>query len=91
MAKDKNIKTNAMRILEKNKIPFKVNYYDCAEFIDGIHIADMLGQSYDISFKTLVAVGKSKENFVFLTGKLISLSSNPFAISNPLNLSICSS
>ncbi len=66
MAKDKNLKTNAMRILEKKKIPFKVNYYDCEEFIDGIHIADMLNQSYDISFKTLVAVGKSKENFVFV-------------------------
>ena len=66
MAKDKNIKTNAMRILEKNKIPFRANFYTCDEFIDGIHIADMLGQSYDISFKTLVAVGKSKEHYVFV-------------------------
>ena len=65
MAKDKNIKTNAMRILDKNKIPYKVNYYDCDEFIDGVHIADKLSQSYDMSFKTLVAVGKSKENYVF--------------------------
>lgn len=65
MAKDKNIKTNAMRILDKNKIPYKVNYYECDEFIDGIHIADMLSQSYDMSFKTLVAVGKSKEHYVF--------------------------
>lgn len=66
MAKDKNIKTNAMRILEKKKIPFRVNYYTCEEFIDGIHIADMLSQSYDMSFKTLVAVGRSKENYVFV-------------------------
>lgn len=66
MAKDKNIKTNAMRILEKKKIPFRVNYYECDEFIDGIHIADKLSQSYDMSFKTLVAVGKSKENYVFV-------------------------
>ncbi len=65
MAKDKNIKTNAMRILQKNKVPYKVNYYECDEFIDGIHIADKLSQSYDMSFKTLVAVGKSKENYVF--------------------------
>ena len=48
MAKDKNQKTNAMRILDKNKIPYKVNYYECDEFIDGIHIADMLSQSYDM-------------------------------------------
>ena len=66
MAKDKAIKTNAMRILEKKKIPFKVNYYSCDEFIDGMHIADKLGQSYEISFKTLVAVGKSKEHYVFV-------------------------
>lgn len=66
MAKDKNIKTNAMRILEKKKIPFRVNYYSCEEFIDGVHIADMLSQSYDMSFKTLVALGKSKENYVFV-------------------------
>ncbi len=65
MAKDKNIKTNAMRILDKKKIPYTVNYYQCDEFIDGIHIADKLSQSYDISFKTLVAVGKSKEYYVF--------------------------
>ena len=65
MAKEKGIKTNAMRILDKSKTPYKVNYYSCGEFIDGIHIADMLSQSYDMSFKTLVAVGKSKENYVF--------------------------
>ena len=66
MAKDKGLKTNAMRILDKKKIPYKVNYYECEEFIDGIHIADMLSQSYDMTFKTLVAVGKSKENYVFV-------------------------
>lgn len=65
MAKQKDIKTNAMRILDKNKTPYKVNYYECDEFIDGVHIADKLSQSYDMSFKTLVAVGKSKENYVF--------------------------
>ena len=66
MAKDKGVKTNAMRILDKKKIPYKVNYYECDEFIDGIHIADKLLQSYDMSFKTLVAVGKSGENYVFV-------------------------
>lgn len=66
MAKEKVQKTNAVRILKKNKIPFRVNYYSCDEFIDGMHIADKLGQSYDISFKTLVAVGKSKQHYVFV-------------------------
>lgn len=66
MSKDKNAKTNAMRILDKNKIKYKVNYYDCDEFIDGVHIADMLSQPYDITFKTLVTKGKSGEYFVFV-------------------------
>lgn len=65
MAKEKDNKTNAMRILDKNKISYKVNTYDCDEFIDGVHIADMLGQSYDSSFKTLVTEGKSKNYYVF--------------------------
>ena len=65
MAKEKEVKTNAMRILDKLKIEYKVNYYECDEFIDGVHIADKLGQSYDSSFKTLVTVGKSKQYYVF--------------------------
>lgn len=63
--KDKDIKTNAMRILDKNKIAYTVNTYECDEFIDGIHIADMLNQSYESSFKTLVTIGKSKNYYVF--------------------------
>ncbi len=65
LAKNQAVKTNAMRILDKKKIPYKVNYYECDEFIDGVHIADKLRQSYDMSFKTLVTVGKSGENYVF--------------------------
>ena len=48
MAKEKENKTNAMRILDKNKINYEVNTYECDEFIDGVHIADMLGQPYEI-------------------------------------------
>ena len=65
MAKEKEIKTNAMRMLDKLKISYRVNLYECDEFIDGMHIADKLGQSYDCSFKTLVTVGKSKAYYVF--------------------------
>ncbi len=65
MAKEKEVKTNAMRILDKLKIDYKVNFYECKEFIDGVHIADKLGQSYDSSFKTLVLCGKSKAYYVF--------------------------
>lgn len=63
--KEKEVKTNAMRILDRNKISYKVNTYECDEFIDGIHIADKLNQPYESSFKTLVTVGKSKNYYVF--------------------------
>lgn len=65
MAK-KEKKTNAMRILERNRIEFQVNTYECDEFVDGIHIADQLGQPYEQSFKTLVLQGKSGEYHVFV-------------------------
>ncbi|MCH5197902.1 MAG: Cys-tRNA(Pro) deacylase [Oscillospiraceae bacterium] len=66
MLAGKEIKTNAMRMLDKSKIPYKANFYTCEEFIDGIHIADMLSQPYEQSFKTLVLVGKSGKNYVFV-------------------------
>ncbi|MBQ3583691.1 MAG: Cys-tRNA(Pro) deacylase [Lachnospiraceae bacterium] len=62
----KEVKTNAMRILDRNKISYTVNTYECEEFVDGIHIADQLGQSYEQSFKTLVTVGKSNAYYVFV-------------------------
>lgn len=62
----KETKTNAMRILDKLKIRYTFNTYKCDEFIDGIHIADMLGQPYEKSFKTIVCCGKSKDYFVFV-------------------------
>ena len=62
----KEVKTNAMRILDRQKIPYKVNLYTCDTFIDGVHVADQLGQSYDSSFKTLVTVGKSGGHYVFV-------------------------
>ena len=62
----KELKTNAMRILDRNKIKYDINTYECDEFISGTDIADRLGQNYDESFKTLVAVGKSSNYFVFV-------------------------
>lgn len=64
MAK-KEMKTNAMRILDRNKIPYRINLYECDEFIDGVHIADKLGQDYAMTFKTLVMQGKSSQYYVF--------------------------
>ncbi len=65
MAKKEN-KTNAMRILDKNKISYRINTYECDEFIDGMQIADKNNQAYEQSFKTLVTVGKSGGYYVFV-------------------------
>jgi len=46
-SKEKDNKTNAMRILDKNKVKYRINTYECDEFKDGISIADMLGQPYE--------------------------------------------
>lgn len=66
MAKQKEVKTNAMRILERMKIPFTHQTYECKEFEDGIQIADMLGLPHEKVYKTLVTVGASKNYFVFV-------------------------
>ena len=62
--KEKEIKTNAMRILDKNKIPYEVLQYECDEFIDGLHTAQKTGAPVEQSFKTLIVQGKSKEYYV---------------------------
>lgn len=66
MAKSKDIKTNAMRILEREKISYTHYTYECEEFIDGIQIADMLSLPYEKVYKTLVTVGGCKNYFVFI-------------------------
>ena len=64
--KDKEVKTNAMRILDKNKISYETINYECDEFIDGLHTAEKTGAPVEQSFKTLVAQGKSKEYYVLV-------------------------
>ena len=64
--KKTEIKTNAMRILEKNKIPYEAIQYECDEFIDGLHTAEITGAPVEQSFKTLVVQGKSKEYYVLV-------------------------
>lgn len=66
MAKNKEIKTNAMRILEKNKVPYETIQYECDKFIDGMHTAQKTGAAVEQSFKTLVVQGKSKEYYVLV-------------------------
>ena len=66
MAKQKEIKTNAMRILEKMKISYEHHTYECDEFISGVQIADKLLLPHEIVYKTLVTIGNGKNYFVFV-------------------------
>jgi Cys-tRNA(Pro)/Cys-tRNA(Cys) deacylase len=62
----KEIKTNAMRILDKNKIKYEMITYECDEFVDGIHTAELTGVPVAQSYKTLVMQGKSRQYYVFV-------------------------
>ena len=62
----KENKTNAMRFLDKNKVEYTIQSYECEEFIDGLTCAEALGQPSEETFKTLVAHGKSGGYYCFL-------------------------
>jgi len=66
MAKNKEIKTNAMRILDSLGIKYEHLTYECKEFENGIQIADMLGLNHEIVYKTLVTIAPSKKYYVFV-------------------------
>ena len=59
-------KTNAMRILDKNKIAYKHYAYDTKQALSGVEVATTLNQNPDQVFKTLVTVGKSKQHYVYM-------------------------
>ncbi|MCE9653777.1 MAG: Cys-tRNA(Pro) deacylase [Clostridium celatum] len=60
-------KTNAMRILDKNKIDYEVITYDISDDkIDGVSVAEKTGQDVKEVYKTLVTQGLSKEFYVFV-------------------------
>ena len=66
MAKKKDEKTNVMRLLEQAKIPYIPHLYVNTDAISGMEIVEVLNQNPDKVFKTLVTVGKSKENYIFV-------------------------
>lgn len=61
-----NVKTNAMRILEKEKIAYTMHTYEADDAIDGVSVAQKLGQDVKSVFKTLVTQGKSGGYYVFV-------------------------
>lgn len=66
MAKNKEIKTNAMRILDRMKISYTHYTYECEAFIDGMQIVEKLGLDPAKVYKTLVTESPAKEYFVFV-------------------------
>jgi len=63
--KAKEIKTNAVRIVEAAGIEYQLYTYDAPDgFLDGVSVAKQTGQDVEHVFKTLVLVGHSKEHYV---------------------------
>ncbi len=62
-----NFKTNAMRILESEGIPFTAHHYESKDGkIDGISVAEKMGQPVETVYKTLVTMSPQKEYYVFV-------------------------
>ena len=62
-----NVKTNAMRILDKAGVTYQIYTYDASdEQIDGISVAQKVGRPVEQVYKTLVAQGASREYYVFI-------------------------
>lgn len=59
-------KTNAIRQLDKLKIDYTLHDYSNTDAISGTEIAAVLNENPDKVFKTLVTVGKSGTNYVFM-------------------------
>lgn len=63
--KEKGVKTNAVRMVEAKKIPYKLHTYDASKgFQSGAEVAAQSGMDPEMVFKTLVLVGHNKEHYV---------------------------
>lgn len=61
------LKTNAMRILDKAGISYNTYTYDHSDgLIDGISVAEKMGQPVEQVYKTLVTQGTSREYYIFV-------------------------
>ena len=64
----KEAKTNAMRMLEKEKVAYTTHEYAHEEgvAVDGVTVAQSMGEDPACVFKTLVTQGASRNYFVFV-------------------------
>ncbi|CAK7024030.1 MAG: Cys-tRNA(Pro)/Cys-tRNA(Cys) deacylase YbaK [Desulfovibrio sp.] len=62
-----NVKTNAMRMLDRAGIAYKTHSYEAADgAVDGVTAAKKLGVAPEKVFKTLVTQGADRQYFVFV-------------------------
>lgn len=62
----KQIKTNAMRQLDKKKISYQYHEYESdGTAVDGVTVANKIGKNPEMVFKTLVITGANHTLFVF--------------------------
>ncbi len=62
-----NIKTNAMRIIEKENIPYNSYTYTAEDgALDGITVAGKIGKDEAKVYKTLVTKGTGRDYYVFV-------------------------
>ena len=59
-------KTNAMRLIDAARLPYKWYSFEVNEAPSGVEVAQILERDKDQVFKTLVTVGKSGEHYVFM-------------------------
>ena len=64
--KIKDEKTNVMRILEQKKVKYKSYNYLETGAISGMEVAKALNEDPNLTFKTLVTIGKTNNHYVFL-------------------------
>lgn len=64
--KIKDEKTNVMRILDQKKIKYKSYNYLGTGAISGMEVVEALDENPNLTFKTLVTVGKTNNHYVFL-------------------------
>ena len=59
-------KTNVMRLLDGQKLAYQAHEYPSEKALSGVEVAAILHQDPTKVFKTLVTVGASKKNYVFI-------------------------
>ena len=59
-------KTNVMRLLDGQKIAYQAHEYPNETALSGVEVAAYLHQDPTHVFKTLVTVGASRKNYVFV-------------------------